>query len=159
MPTRTIPPQPQQASATETPARLRAAIGRIHRRLRPTDAGAAAGLTPTKISVLHLLARRGPLRLNALAEMEGLNPTMVSRVIGELSQAGLVERTSDPDDGRAAQVCASKQGKRLAERMRRERTDVLSVALAELSETERQSLEGALEALEALVERLKERRA
>ena len=46
----------------ETAARLRAVIGRLSRRLRPTPAAVAAGLTPTRISVLLYGRARGPDR-------------------------------------------------------------------------------------------------
>ena len=52
----------------DTASRLRVAIGRLSRRLRTTAAGSAAGLTPTRISVLLTVVREGPIRLSALAE-------------------------------------------------------------------------------------------
>ena len=149
---------PPTAPETDTAARLRAAIGRLARRLRPTEAAKAAGLTPTRIAVLQTLNRRGPMRLSELAEAEGINPTMLSRVIADLAEAGLVERTSDARDRRAAWVKATAAGKRLAERARRERTDALNAALEHLSAADRRSIEKALSALEALAEALKERR-
>ena len=140
---------------TETTPRLRAVIGRLSRRLRPTDAAVAAGLTPTKISVLLHVARAGRIRLSELSDAEGINPTMLSRVIAALAEAGLVERVSDPGDRRAAFVEATAAGRKLAERIRRERTDALNVALDGLDERERGQIEAALPALERLAEELK----
>jgi DNA-binding MarR family transcriptional regulator len=139
-------------------ARLRAAVGRLHRLLRATPAATAAGLTPTKIAVLFSVVRNGPVRLSELAAEEGLNPTMLSRVVGDLVDAGLLERTSDPHDRRAALVSATAAGRRLTERIRHERTDALNEALEPLGEADRAALENALPALEALAEQLKERR-
>ena len=68
----------------DTAVRLRVAIARLSRRLRPTAAGNAAGLTPTRISVLLTVVRAGSVRLSALAASESLNPTMLSRVIADL---------------------------------------------------------------------------
>jgi DNA-binding MarR family transcriptional regulator len=143
------------APHTDTAARLRAAIGRLHRRLRPTAAGATAGLTPTRISLLNTIHRLGPIRLSDLAAEEGINPTMLSRIVGDLGLAGLIERVGDPQDRRAALVMVTREGRKLVERMRRERTDVLSVALDGLSQSERRALERALPALERLAEELK----
>jgi DNA-binding MarR family transcriptional regulator len=140
---------------TDAATRLRATVGRIHRRLRPTAAGAAAGLTPTRISLLSTIARLGPIRLSDLAAEEGINPTMLSRIVGDLGEGGLIERIGDPGDRRAALVEATREGRRVIERMRRERTDVLSVALESLSPSERRQLERALPALERLAEMLK----
>jgi DNA-binding MarR family transcriptional regulator len=141
----------------DTAARLRAVIGRMSRRLRQTASGTAAGLTPTRLSVLLHVARRGPLGLSELAADEGLNPTMLSRVVADLADAGLLQRVSDKGDRRAAWVRVTPAGKRLAERMRRERTDALYVALAGLPEEDRVVVERALPALEQLAEQLRER--
>jgi DNA-binding MarR family transcriptional regulator len=143
----------------ETAARLRAVIGSLSRRLRPTAAGQVAGLTPTKVSVLMDVARRGPLRLAEVAEAEGINPTMLSRVVAHLADVGLLERTSDQGDRRAAWVKATPAGRRLSERIRRERTHALNEALADLSEKERLQILEALDALEGLADALKRRRA
>jgi DNA-binding MarR family transcriptional regulator len=143
----------------DTAARLRAAIGRLSRRLRPTAAGTGAGLTPTRMSVLLLVARTGPMRLSELAAAEGINPTMLSRIVADLAENGLLERTTDPGDRRAAWVSCTPAGRQLVERMRRERTDALIAALSELPEPERRLVEGALPALEALAQHLAEWRA
>jgi DNA-binding MarR family transcriptional regulator len=142
----------------DTATRLRVVIGRLSRRTRTTPAGAAAGLTPTRISVLLSVVRDGPVRLSALAATESLNPTMLSRVISDLVDAGLLARTSDHGDRRAAWVEATAGGRKLAERMRRERTDALNEALVGLSSADRRLIEQALPALEGLAEQLKERR-
>jgi DNA-binding MarR family transcriptional regulator len=140
---------------TDTPARLRAAIGRLHRRLHPTAAGAQAHLTPTRLSLLHTIDRLGPLGLTELAAEEDINPTMLSRIVGDLADGGLIDRVSDPHDKRAALVATTKKGRNLIERMRRQRTDVLSMALNDLTEPERRALENALPALEKLAHHLK----
>ena len=143
---------------SDTATRLRITIARLSRRLRTTAAGSAAGLTPTRISVLLTVVREGPIRLSVLAESESLNPTMLSRVIADLGDAGLVARTSDDGDRRAAWVEATDDGRQLAQRMRRERTDAVNEAMEGLSANERGLLESALPALEHLAEQLKDRR-
>ena len=141
----------------DSASRLRAVVGKLSRRLRPTLAG--TGLTPTRISVLFTVSRLGPLRISELAEIEGVNPTMLSRAIAELVAQGLVRRVADPGDGRAALVDATAAGKRLRERIQNERSDVLNVQLGQLSAEERRMLDEALPVLEALADRLKGRRA
>jgi DNA-binding MarR family transcriptional regulator len=141
----------------DTVVRLRIALARLSRRLRNTEAAAAAGLTPTRISVLLAIVREERIGISALADSEGLNPTMLSRAISSLVGDGLVARTSDDGDRRAAWVQSTAAGRKLAERMRHERTEALNRALAELSEDDRRLLERALPALEGLAEQLKER--
>jgi DNA-binding MarR family transcriptional regulator len=136
----------------DSTARLRAAIGRLSRRLRPTVAG--SGLTPSQISVLFTIVRRGPLRLSEVAEIESLNPTMLSRVTGQLCESGLIRRSADPGDRRAAFVQATAAGRRMRERIHRERTQALSTHVEELEEEQRQLLWQVLPVLEELAERL-----
>jgi DNA-binding MarR family transcriptional regulator len=73
------PTSPTPLLDTESATRLRMVIGRLSRRLRATPSGIAAGLSPTRISLLLAIDRRGPIRLSVLGESEGLNPTMLSR--------------------------------------------------------------------------------
>lgn len=143
---------------TETAARLRTVIGRLARRLRSTAAAREAALTPTGISVLLNVTRNGLTRMADLAESEGINPTMLSRVVSDLADAGLVERVSDVNDKRAAWVSITKRGKRLAERMRSERTEAVNAAMRGLSREDRRRVESALPALEALAEELRDAR-
>lgn len=139
----------------EDAARLQAVIGRIQRRSRPSRPG--DGLSPTQVVVLTAVVHNGPLRLSDLAAAEGLNPTLLSRVAAKLEGAGLVRRTRDPTDGRAARLEATTRGRRLQERDRAARVETLRAELASLSDDERRAVAGALGALELVAERLKGR--
>lgn len=142
---------------TATVTRLRVALGRLSRQLRTTTAAAESGLTPTKISLLLGVDRRGQMRISELAEVEGLNPTMLSRMISRLVEAGLLDRVSDAGDRRAAWVEVTDAGHRLAERMRRERTEAVNRGIAGLADADREILERAIPALEALADQLQDR--
>ena len=60
--------------------------------------------------MLSTVIYRGPIGLKELAEVEGVNPTMLSRVVGKLEVAGLIERQVDADDRRAARVAVTATG-------------------------------------------------
>jgi DNA-binding MarR family transcriptional regulator len=137
----------------ETVERLRVALGITSRHLRATDAG--EGLTPTELSILATIARRGSLRLTELAEIERVNPTMLSRIAGRLAEAQLISRQVDSDDRRAARVEATPSGIALHERIRAERSASLAAHLDELSDDDLDALLTALPALEALAEGLR----
>jgi DNA-binding MarR family transcriptional regulator len=141
-----------ERSRAETSERLRAAIFRLSRRLRATVAG--SGLTPTQISVLFTVARLGPIGMSELASIESVNATMLSRVTAQLCEAGLIVRAADPADRRAAFVRATAAGRRMRERIHRERTRALSAHVEELDERQRGALRDALPVLEELAERL-----
>lgn len=136
-------------------ARLRIAVARLSRRLRPT--AAAGSLTTTEVDVLVAVDHHGPLRLSDLAGFAGLNPTMLSRLIPRLEVAGLVRRLVAQGDRRVSRVEATTKGRRLLERIRSERNDVLSRLLRELDATDREAVFEALPVLETLADRLLER--
>jgi DNA-binding MarR family transcriptional regulator len=133
---------------------LRVLIGRLSRRLRQTEAG--AGLTPTQLSVLATVVRRGPLRLAQLSQREGINPTMLSRIVAKLTEAGLITRRPDPADARAALLLPTERGRRLQRRIQTERNDVLGQRIQSLPEAQRRLLLEAIPALEQLAEALRD---
>ncbi|MGD0553844.1 MAG: MarR family transcriptional regulator [Streptosporangiaceae bacterium] len=140
----------EQQMDVELVARLRAVIGRLARQLN--DASTGQGLTPTQYSVLALIRFRGPLGLAELAELEGLNPTMVSRVVRVLDDSGLIRRLPDPSDLRAARVQVTPDGEQVHERIRDERTRVLNDCLKTLPEETAATLLAAVPAMEELAE-------
>ena len=141
-----------ELSAGEPSERLRAVIGKLSRRLRPTVAG--SGLSPSQISVLFTVVRLGPIGLSELAGIESLNPTMLSRITAQLCEAGLIVRSADPGDRRQAFVAATAAGRRIRERIHRERTRALSTIVEELDDRQREALWDALPVLEELAGRL-----
>ena len=136
-------------------ARLRIALARIARALDRQTRGAS--LTRTQSSVLGTVARLGPLRISELADIEGVNPTMLSRIVGKLEVTGLLHRSPDPDDKRAALVEATERGTELHLRLRAERTRLLAERLASLTSDDATQLLTALAPLEALAEALTEK--
>jgi DNA-binding MarR family transcriptional regulator len=133
-------------------ARLRVALARIARQLNrqvPND-----GLNRSQLSVLGTTVRLGPLGIGRLADIEGINPTMLSRIVGKLDTAGLIRRIPDPDDGRAATVEATTAGTELHSRLRAERTRLLVDRIARLPADRSAALLSALPAIEALAEEL-----
>jgi DNA-binding MarR family transcriptional regulator len=145
----TIPTTPELAG------RMRTIVGRMSRGLR--QAGGQADLSPSQYEVLGTVARRGDVRLSELASIEGINPTLLSRIIGKLEADGLLVRESDPDDRRAAHVVPTAQGRKRYEQIRSERTDALNLAIEALDEQEQQALAGVLPVLEALADSLRHR--
>jgi DNA-binding MarR family transcriptional regulator len=136
----------------EDVARLRIALGRISRPLDRQSRGRE--LTRTRASVLATVGRCGPLRLSELAETEGLNPTMLSRIVAELEHSGLLHRSPDPDDGRAARVELTTEGNELNRRQRAERTQLLTDRPAALPGSRAAEPLAALPALESLADEL-----
>ena len=137
----------------ELVVRLRGVIPRLARQFNETSTG--ADLTPTQYSVLALVRVRGPLGLAELTELEGLNPTMLSRIVKVLDERGLIRRLPDPSDMRAARVEVTPEGARLHEQVREQRTQVLSEWLERLPAETAELLLAAVPAMEALAEVVK----
>src|SRR5689334_4092368 len=104
----------------DTVDRLRSALIRIARRIdRQVSAG---GLSSTQLSVLASVAAQGPLGLSELADIEGINPTMLSRIVGKLEEAGFVQRDVDQVDRRVVRVAATPAGAAVRQRLLVERS-------------------------------------
>lgn len=128
-------------------ARLNLIVGRLMRTIRQH---AAAGLTPSQLSALVTVDERGPLRISALATQESLGAPAATRVVASLEEAGLVTRSSDPDDKRASLITLTKVGNETLKSLRKERATGLGAQLDALSESERRLLERALPVLEKI---------
>jgi len=126
----------------ETVIRLRRVILRLARHLNAASVG--EGLT-----------HRGPLGLTELTELEGLNPTMLSRVVGKLDSFGLIRRLRDPQDFRAARVEVTPKGEQAYQRIAAQRAAILSERVAGLPAEQVAALIAALPALENLAEDLR----
>lgn len=131
-------------------ARLRMAAMRLARTLRA--ASAAEDLTPAQSGVLATLEREGPTRVGELAAAEGLNPTMLSRVLAALEGRGLTRRRADAGDRRIAWAEVTPAGRRLVRRLRERRGALLCGYLDRLGAEDRAALAAALPALERLAD-------
>jgi DNA-binding MarR family transcriptional regulator len=134
--------------------RLRRVIGKIARQLNNSSTG--AGLTPSQASVLGLIVARGPISLAELASLEGLNPTMLSRVIGRLQAMEMISRTPDPADLRSASVASTPAGQQVDQEIKARRAAAVAKNLAQLTDGQVRALTEALPALEALAEAMRE---
>lgn len=133
--------------------RLRGVILRLARQLNASSTG--EGLTPSQASVLALVVFRGPLSLAELADLEGLNPTMLSRVVGRLLELELIRRIPDPTDLRSASVVSTPAGQDVDRRVKSQRAAALSECVDQLTDEQEQALFDALPALEDLANTLK----
>ena len=137
-----------------SPARLRVAVSRLARWLRPT--AAAGHLSTAEVDILMVAEKRGAARMSDLASFCGLNPTMLSRMVPRLEEAGLLRREVEPADKRVSRVEATPLASELLDKVRSEREDALSKLLDELDEDERSAIAAATPVLEKLAERVRE---
>ena len=93
----------------------------------------------TYLLLVHLV-KDGARRAGALAEAVHSDPSTISRQIGHLVKLGYVERTADPEDGRATLLAATAEGRRVLEENRRLRNERFSQILASWSDADRAAL-------------------
>jgi DNA-binding MarR family transcriptional regulator len=129
--------------------RLRLVLSRLARRLRQEGSG---GITPSQLSALAVIDRRGPLTLGELAAIEQVQPPSVSRIVGALEGEGLVEREVDDRDRRAVLVRVTPAAHDQLEAIRRERNAWLASRLATLDADERALVRAAVPVLERLLD-------
>lgn len=110
---------------------------------------------PAAAMLLADLAMLGECRLSDLAKRKMVDISVVSRQIGQLTAAGLVDRRPAPEDGRATLVRVSEHGHAELERMHESRVGLVRAALSAWSEAEVTALAGSLGSMnEALRRRL-----
>lgn len=142
----------QTTPLTDSAARLRLAIVRTARRLRQEAAADATDLTPTSTSALATIERHGPLTPSELAEIERVKRPTVTRTLGCLTRAGLIERTPDPTDGRSALVSVNPAGRARLRRLRGRKNAWLARRMRDLPTEDIATLEHAATILERMLE-------
>lgn len=116
---------------------------RLMRLVERRHPGSKIGPDGVERAAYLLLARLvldGPRRSNALAEAVHSDPSTVSRQVAVLVRVGLVERRSDPDDGRASLLAATAEGLRVFEANRDRRNREISALVADWDPADRLTL-------------------
>ena len=106
----TLDPESVRA-LSEQVIRLQRAFGSMRQQLAATRSISGEGVEWAAYGLLFQLVNDGPRRSSALAEAACVDPSTVSRQVAQLVKAGLVERQSDPEDGRASLLVATEKGR------------------------------------------------
>lgn len=128
-------------------SQLRLAVLRLSRRLRQEAVG---DITPSQLSALTAVERRGEVTLGELAAIERIAPPSMTRIASRLEESGLVERHVDPSDRRVARLAVSGSGRHVLETIRNRRDAYLAARLQGFTPEERAVLERAVPLLERL---------
>lgn len=134
-------------------ARLRSSFTALLRRFSISERAdvQCCGMTVAQAATLEALGREGTMRLGRLGKLLGIAPSTLTRNLTRLEEAGLVRRTSDEDDGRAAQVELTDKGRRSRLRLEVMEDDFAERVLDRLSPALRdQALDGLAALLEAV---------
>ena len=109
--------------------RLKRVVGERSRELHPD-------LQPASYWMFTHLAEQGPLRASALVETLDIDKGAVSRHVQHLIDLGLVDRTPDPEDGRATLISVTPEGARRLADVDEHRRAWFSGALGEWDDDE-----------------------
>jgi DNA-binding MarR family transcriptional regulator len=126
---------PAALTHEEVAGRLRIAVNQLQRRLRQESLG---GLSPAQASALGSVRRHGSPTLGELAAIEQVQPPSMTRIVANLTEAGMVTRVADANDRRSARVRVTPAGERALERIRTRKNAFLLRRLGELSADEQQ---------------------
>lgn len=103
------------------------------------------GLSLTAAATLGSLQRRGPQRITALANAQGVTQPSMTQLLRRLEDAGLVTRVADPTDGRVVLVELTAAGDETLHNRWNTRLAHLDKVLESLTEEERAVLQRAAE--------------
>jgi DNA-binding MarR family transcriptional regulator len=118
------------------------------------SAGIDAGVDRRLFLLLNLIADRGPMRASDLIDVMAVDQSTVSRQLTALVGHGLVERSVDPRDARAALVCTTEAGMEAIGIARQAWRHTLAELTAEWSPTRRAALSRSLTELAAGLDRI-----
>lgn len=74
------------------------------------DRARRQGRDPGALSLLQVIAEYGQIRPSEIASRQQVHPSLVTRQVGELEDAGHVRVTADPADGRSCLVTLTAAG-------------------------------------------------
>lgn len=147
---------PRTASLTSDLARVLARIGRglrYHTRAERE----ALDLTHSEGELLRLVDRSPGIRVQDAALELGVASNSVSTLVKQLNRVGLLERATDPLDGRAVCLHLTPLAREWVTQVGNAREQAIQRALSELDEDNRALLEAAVPAMKRLAKALSTR--
>lgn len=111
-------------------------IRRVKRMLGERARVVHPDLAPVSFMVLQYVLDSGPVRAGELAEVFAMDKAGVSRLVQQLVELGLVQRSSDPDDRRASLLVATDDAVQRVAAMRQERSERFDQRLGDWSDAE-----------------------
>lgn len=125
-------------------ALIRLTRGLVALKLSPQRLGYDRRVDRGAYVALHRIHDLGPVRLSDVAGSLGLDLSTVSRQVRQLEDAGLLTRTPDPDDRRAALLATTAEGGALVVRMQAALAQIVASALDGWSDRDRRTLTSLL---------------
>jgi DNA-binding MarR family transcriptional regulator len=109
------------------------------------------GVGPAQLSALSVLVFGGSVSLRRLAAIEQVKPPTMVRIVRALVEQQLVVSRVDPSDARKVRISATRRGRSLMRRARRQRVQALARMLALRPHADIRQLHGAVEILQSVI--------
>ena len=145
MPTRATPDPEDIAD------RLHSLAIHLLRQVRREDP--ATGLSAARLSALSVVVYGDQPTVGEIATAEQVAPATASRLVKALTDEGLVEAVTDPNDRRSYRIRATPAGERVLREGRRRRVAHLTALLEDLPARDLASLDAAAAVLAHVLER------
>ncbi len=110
------------------------------------------GISPARASALSVLVFGGARSLRELADAERVTSATMSKLVSAMEEERLVRRYPDVNDARSVRIEATAKGRRILERGRARRLDLLERLLSAASETEIAAIRTAAVAVERAID-------
>jgi DNA-binding MarR family transcriptional regulator len=136
-------------SSANAADRIHSAAIHLIRRVREVDEWME--ITPARASALSVLVFGGPRTLTELAQAEQVTTATMSRLVSAMEAEGLVRRDPHADDARAVWLVPTAKARRILEKGRARRTELLDSLFAHLSPQEREVIRRAADLVDAAV--------
>ena len=95
--------------------------------------------------------------VSSLAAKTRVTKGAMTRLVNGLEERGFVERQQDPEDGRRWFIALTPNGQREAKRLRKMTEDAVTLILARIPESKRESTQNAIGLLRSAVEQVRDK--
>lgn len=119
-------------------------IRRVRRVIGVRARAVHESLQPASYLMLGYVAEHGPIRASAMVEVFEIDKGAVSRQVQHLIDLGLIERTPDPEDGRATLLSITDDAVRRMQDVAEHRRKWLDEQLGDWSDTQLAAFAGEL---------------
>ncbi|HEY4237691.1 MAG TPA: MarR family transcriptional regulator [Gaiellaceae bacterium] len=110
------------------------------------------GISPARASALSVLVFGGPRSLTELAAAEQVTSATMSKLVTAMEAEGLLRRSPDVSDARSIRIEATSKARRILERGRSQRLELLERLLRDATGAEIDAVCTAAEVLERALE-------
>lgn len=136
------------ATRTDTLRELEGEVGVLIRRIRRVIGERARAVHPELLPASYLMLGyvrdNGPVRASAIGQVFDIDKGAISRQVQHLIDLGLLDRSPDPEDGRATLLTASADAVRRLDQVADDRRQLLADRLGDWSAEEMASFTATL---------------